>query len=138
MSVSVYCDELSNSVQSIDLHGASALSTRTTDTLTSLEDSEESSIEKAIQAEAGPILPPGYQLSHCLAEGCMGRVFLVVNPETKDCLAAKVVNVLGRSGSSSLLSPEKRAAKLRAELRTEAELQRRLKHHNIATVYGIR
>ncbi|THD26480.1 Non-specific serine/threonine protein kinase [Fasciola hepatica] len=139
MSVSVYCEELSNSVQSIDLHGgSSAFSNRTTDTLTGSEDSEESSIEKAIQVEAGPILPPGYQLSHCLAEGCMGRVFLVVNPQTKDCLAAKVVNVLGRCGSASVLSPEKRAAKLRAELRTEAELQRRLKHHNIATVYGIR
>lgn len=139
MSASVYCEELSNSVQSIDLHkGSSILTSKTTDTLPGSEDSEESSIERAIQGEAGPILPPGYQLSHCLAEGCMGRVFLVVNPQTKDCLAAKVVNVLGRCGSASVLSPEKRAAKLRAELRTEAELQRRLKHHNIATVYGIR
>ncbi|KER20211.1 hypothetical protein T265_11182 [Opisthorchis viverrini] len=145
ISASMYCEELSNSVQSIDLHDSCGLRKRNTDTLTAHEDSEETTIAKVgppililliIQREGKPILPPGYQLSHCLAEGGMGRVFLVVNPETKDCLAAKVVSVYGRM--LSMKNAEENVAKIRADLRQEAELQRRLKHHHVATVYGIR
>ncbi|TGZ71029.1 hypothetical protein CRM22_002870 [Opisthorchis felineus] len=132
----MYCEELSNSVQSIDLHDSSGLKKRNTDSLPVSEDSEETTIAKIIQREGKPILPPGYQLSHCLAEGGMGRVFLVVNPETKDCLAAKVVSVYGRM--LSVKNAEENVAKIRADLRQEAELQRRLKHHHVATVYGIR
>ncbi|VEL16002.1 unnamed protein product, partial [Protopolystoma xenopodis] len=105
-----------------------------------------------IKAEAASVLPPGYKLSHCLAEGGIGRVFLVVNPTTKDCLAAKVVYIYGKIGSplhhnaisSSKATPQgypclaSRAAQIRADLKQEAEIQRRLKHHNIAAAYGIR
>ncbi|CAH8588793.1 unnamed protein product [Dicrocoelium dendriticum] len=140
MSSGIYCDELSSSVQSIDLHDCSALKQKnSTSASLSLGDSEETSIAKTIHAEGKPILPPGYILSHCLAEGGMGRVFLVVNPETKDCLAAKVVNIRNRgTNASSATDSDTRTTKIRAELRQEAELQRRLKHHNIATVYGVR
>ncbi|CAL8103196.1 unnamed protein product [Calicophoron daubneyi] len=134
----MYCEELSNSVQSIDLHDNSALRQKPGDECLLSEDSEETSILKSIKAEGKPILPKGYHLSHCLAEGGVGRVFLVVNPETKDCLAAKVVNVLRREGPLSMERTENEVVKLRADLRQEAELQRRLRHHNIATVYGIR
>lgn len=83
-------------------------------------------------------MPPGYRISHCLAEGGIGRVYLIVNPDTKDCLAAKVVNVYGQSSLRSNAKTEVNVTQVRAELRQEAELQRRLKHHNIATLYGIR
>ncbi|KAF7256611.1 hypothetical protein EG68_05890 [Paragonimus skrjabini miyazakii] len=139
----MYCEELSNSVQSIDLHDSLSVQQKTSVAGLSQslsEDSEETSIAKTIQSECKPILPPGYQLSHCLAEGGMGRVFLVVNSKTKDCLAAKVVNVYGRNGRNvtSTSNAEANVARIRTELRQEAELQRRLKHHHIATVYGIR
>ncbi|CAH8634349.1 unnamed protein product [Heterobilharzia americana] len=134
----MYADELSNSVQSIDLQESTILTRKSSVGATSSEDLEETSIEKSIKAEAQPILPPGYQISHCLAEGGIGRVYLIVNPDTKDCLAAKVVNVYGQSSHHRHPKTEVDVAEVRADLRHEAELQRRLKHPNIATLYGIR
>ncbi|KAK4475361.1 hypothetical protein MN116_002424 [Schistosoma mekongi] len=134
----MYADELSNSVQSIDLQDTVQSTKESLDAATCSEDSDETSIQKSIKTEAQPILPPGYQISHCLAEGGIGRVYLIVNPDTKDCLAAKVVNVFGQSSLRSNPKTEVNVAQVRADLRQEAELQRRLKHHNIATLYGIR
>nr|CAH8875698.1 unnamed protein product [Trichobilharzia regenti] len=136
----MYADELSKCVQCIHLHSNSVSKTTTEslDAAKNCEDSEETSIEKSIRTEAQPILPPGYQISHCLAEGGIGRVYLIVNPDTKDCLAAKVVNVYGQNCQRSNMKTEVNVAQIRADLRQEAELQRRLKHPNIATLYGIR
>lgn len=72
----------------------------------------------------------------------MGRVFLVVNADTKDCLAVKVVNVFrkltGRMNVCRSGEIEDSAKRVRQELRYEAELQRRLDHPHIANVYGVR
>ncbi|KAL3316703.1 Serine/threonine-protein kinase Chk1 [Cichlidogyrus casuarinus] len=124
MDMELFAEELSNSVQSIEL-GENNYSTDTN-----------RFTEERIFEEISATTPKGYRLSHCLSEGVSGRVYLVTNSDATDCFAAKVVSIDGSFSYHSI--PARTNNHLRDGILREYKIQKELQHPNIAAIYALK